>query len=434
MIYARVIRTLCLVSLLVGFTARAYDNAHFYRATNFLYEPRIERGYLSTLEFIIHKGSTDKGRNRFHNTVPLFDTWGLSNMHELGKGVPKDLSNVYDLILNDLSMIPSRCLDKYCCTCSAPQEFATYSISGEFDIIEGIFDVIQNFHHGIYAEVYVPMRKMRINEICRCDNSPQDTICPNINTPLWQTFKNNFDKILAHHDLTFDNVSVSGVGDISLLLGWARSFQKIEVLDFVDLDLSFGVLIPTGAEINPNQVFSIPLGYDGHLGAIINAEFAFGAFDWLDIGAYFNTIVFGSKTKCVRIKTSPFQSGVIKLALAESTISKGTQWQAGGYIKFDHFARGLSFLFGYSFANQNGDEINPCDPEKFSPAIASSDAMIQGWKMHTLCFGLEYDFAKKGSQFSPRIGINYNYIAGGKQIFLTNTGGGFFGLDIAWDI
>jgi hypothetical protein len=425
---------LCLASLGIVPSLRAYDNAHFYRATNFLYEPRIEREYLTTMDFILHKGSADKGRNQFHDTVPLFNTWGTSDMQRLGIGVPKDLTNVYDLILNDLSLIASRCLDKHCCTCSAPQQFATFSINGEFQIIEGIFDFVQNFKYGLYGELYVPMRQLRVTEVCRCDNSPQDNIYPNINTPLWQTFKNNFDNILALHNLHFENVSESGIGDACILLGWTRSFQNIDVLDFVDLDLALGVLIPSGAKKDQNQVFSLPLGYDGHTGAIINAELAFGAFDWLDLGMYFDTIVFGSKKQCIRIKTGQYQSGIIKLALTECSIEKGTQWQAGGYLKFDHFARGLSILFGYSFVNQNSDEISPEDPEEFSPGIANSDDMIQGWKMHTITFGLEYDFAKRGSQFGPRIGFNYNYIAGGERIFLTNTGGGYIGLDIAWDI
>lgn len=418
----------------IGTIAHGYDNAHFYRATNFLYEPRIEREYLSTIDVWVTKGSTKKGRNRCHDTVPLFNIWGINDMTQLAIGVPKDLSNVYDLIITQLSLIPSRCVDKHCCTCSAPQQFATFSISGEFDLLETTINWIQNFKYGLYLQVYFPIRKFRIKEICKCDNSPTDDICPNINTPIWEIFKENFDKILAQHDLCFNCISETDPGDVSILLGWSHSFQNLEVLDFIDLDLALGVLAPSGTEKDEDQVFSIPSGYNGHIGAIINAEFAFGAFDWLTLGSYFNTIVFGSKTKCVRLKTGLQQSGIIKLAKTESKIEKGTIWQVGAFLKFDHFVRGLSLLFGYSFANQNSDELTPCDVEKYSPAIANSDEMLQGWKMHTINIILEYDFAKKNTQFAPRIGVVYNRPVGGKRIFLTDTGGGFFGLDIAWDI
>ena len=298
MMYSRMMISFFLIIIIcIGSSIRAYDNAHFYRATNFLYEPRIERDYLSTAQLYAHKGSTETGRNKFHETVPLFDTWGINNMHELAVGVPKDLSNPYDLIITELSLLPSRCIDKFCCSCVDPQQFATFSISGDFDFVEAIIDYYQNLKYGIYLELYVPIRKYRIKEMCRCDNSPQDAVCPNSTTPIWQLFKNNFDKILAQYDLYFDTISETNIGDVSLMLGWTHSFQKMEMLDFVDLDLAFGVLAPSGVQKDESQVFSLPSGYDGHIGAIINAEFAFGAFDWLNMGTYFNTIVFGSKTK-----------------------------------------------------------------------------------------------------------------------------------------
>ncbi len=410
-----------------------YDNAHFYRATNFLYEPRIEREYLSTIDVTLNKGSTKKARNKNHDTVPLLDIYGLSNMHELGIGVPKDLSNPCDLILTQLSLVPSRCSDATCCTCSAPQEFGTFSFSGRFDIFETVISFIQNFTRGFYLQLYIPFRKMKIKDICFCDNSPQDSICPNINSPIWEIFKANFEKILAKYDLCINSFSETGAGDVSVLLGWSHSFQNMEALDFIDLDILLGVLAPSGMQRDPDQVFSLPLGYDGHVGAIIGTEFAFGLFDWLNIGSYFNTIVFGSKTKCARIKTGLQQSGFIKLAKTEVKIEKGTIWQVGAYLKFDHFVRGLSFIFAYSFANQNRDELTPCDPEKFPPSIVNSDQMLQGWKMHTVNFILEYDFATRDTQFAPRIGVQYNLPVGGKRIFLTDTGGGFLGLDVSWD-
>lgn len=426
---------LIMAMLWMAHSAVAYDNAHFYRATNFFFEPRLDRKYLSSLDLAILSGSTDKARNRNQETVPLLDIYGLSNMHELGVGVPgKDLSNPLDLILTQLALIPSRCSNKSCCNCVTGSEFATYSISGEFSTVEGIFSFIQNFKHGFFFQAYVPIRKLEIDNICFCDNSPSDGICPGINTLMWEIFKAHFDEILARYNLSKESYSSTNVGDTSLFLGWTHSYQDTEVLDFVDVSLRLGVLIPSGVTTNPDLIFSLPSGYDGHVGAVVVADFAFGAFEWLTIGAHFDAIVFGDKTQNIRLKTAPFQSGMIKLAKGEAKIDEGSILQAGAYVKADHFLRGLSLLAGYIFASKGSSEVTPCDPEKFPPSIANSDESLFGWKMHTLNFIVEFDFAQQHSQFGPRIGAFYNWNMGGKRIFETSTAGGYFGLDMAWDI
>lgn len=410
----------------------AYDNAHFYRATNFFFEPRLERDYLTSVDFYFQGGSTSKARNKCHDTVPLLDIYGTSDMHELGIGVPcKDLSNPLDMIIQQLSLTHSRCQTSTD-ACKCQSKFANFSVGGEFSIIEGILSIAQNIKRGFFVQLYFPIRRLKITDIRLCDISPTDEPCPNINTPIWQTFKNNFDAILARYNLSKSPVSKTGLGDITILLGWTHSFQQTEVLDFVDTSFKFGVLIPSGEEKCEDQVFSLPTGYDGHVAAVIDGDFAFGAFDWLTLGGHFDVLVFGNKTKCIRLKTGQHQSGWFKLAKGEVKREKGVLWQIGSYIKFDHFIRGLSLLLGYSFVSKNHDELTPCDTEKFCPAIVNSDEMLFGWKMHTLNFIFEYDFSTEKSIIGPRISAYYNLVVGGKRIFTTGVGGGNVGIDIAW--
>ena len=423
------------ISLLVLFgITSAYDNTHFYRANNLFFEPRLERDYLTTFDTFFQGGSTSCGRNACHDTVPLFDIWGTSDMHELAIGVPcKDLSNPLDVIIQQLSLIPSRCITSQD-ACEKTFEFANFSISGEFEIFEFYLSIIQNIKHGFFFHLYFPIRKLKISDTCFKDISPEDDTCPNVDTPIWKIFKNNFQKILARWDLSTEPVNGTNIGDISFVLGWTHSYKRTQVIDFVDATIRLGVLVPSAPLANPDQIFSLPFGYDGHTAAIIDGQFAFGAFDWLSLGAYFDVLVFGSKTKCLRLKTGLHQSGIIKLAKDEVSVSKGPLWQVGGYIKADHFARGLSFLFGYSFSSKNSDCITPCDPEKFNPSIINSDEMLQGWKMHTINLKAEYDFAREGKMFGPRVAFYYNRPVGGKRYFTTGIIGGNLGLDIGWDM
>src|SRR5579872_6112226 len=112
------IKYICAIAITQTILLTAYDNIHFYRATNFVYQPRLERNSFTSLDLYGLAGSTRQGRNSDDQPVPLFDTWGINNMHELAVGVPnKDLSNPLDMIITQLSLIPSRCGNKPVCNC-----------------------------------------------------------------------------------------------------------------------------------------------------------------------------------------------------------------------------------------------------------------------------------------------------------------------------
>src|SRR3990167_8623794 len=166
-----------------------FDNAHFYRATNFFAEPRLDRDYLTSIDVFMQSGSTHKGRNKDHKTVPRFDIYGESDMHELGVGVPgKDLSNPLDLILQQLSLLPSRCVttsDSH----KTQQKFATYSIGGNFSITEAYLSIAHNFKRGFFVQMYLPIRRLKVTNTQFCDISTTDATCPNRDAAIWQLFK-----------------------------------------------------------------------------------------------------------------------------------------------------------------------------------------------------------------------------------------------------
>jgi len=426
-----------LLSILICTSAlqlQGFDNAHFYRATNFFLEPRLERDYLTTVDVFAQAGSTSKGRDKEHETVKAFDIWGEHDMHELAVGVPcKDLSNPLDLIIQQLSSHPSRCVTSKD-ACKKQSKFATYSICADFSISEVYLSFAQNFNRGFFMLFYLPIRRMKVDNISFCDISPKDATCPNINTPIWQLFKDNFCEILDRHCLSAEPISATNLGDVSIDIGWTHSFQRTEVIDFVDTTFKFGILIPSGQQKCEDQLFSFPSGYNGHTGFEMSADLAFGAFDWLTLGSHFDALVFTNKTRDIRLKTGKAQSGIIKLAKGCAKIERGSQWMTGAYIKFDHFVRGLSLLLGYSFVNKGRDSVCPLDTEKFNVGIANSDHELFGYKMHTLNFQFEYDFAHEDRVFGPRISAYYNMIVGGKRIFTTDVGGANIGLELAWDL
>ncbi len=414
---------LATVVSLAAMPTYAYDNPHFYRATNLFPEPRLERNFLTSLDITIGGGATSKGRDFDHETVPLFDIFGVHNMQELSVGVPnKDLNNPLDLILNQLSLLPAR------------ENFATFSITGRFNIIETNVSLIQNFKRGFFIQFHIPIRRLQVKNITFNDLSPTDNINPNINTPEWQRFLQFFDDILERHNLSKNRIRRTGVGDLTSWIGWTHNYQETDVLDYIDIHIMIGILSSTGKQRDENNIFSIPQGYNGHWGVPINTALSFGAYEWLTLGGYLNAIFFANKTHAMRLKTGPQQSGLIKLAKGIVTTDKGSVWHAGLYVKADHVARGFSLTFAYSFGAKGRDALSPEKPDIFDPAIINSDEMLKGWKMHTIHLFAEYDFTQEDSKIGSRLGIFYNRQIGGKRIFKTNLAGGSFGLEIVWDV
>ncbi|MEX0940585.1 MAG: hypothetical protein WDZ41_04460 [Candidatus Babeliales bacterium] len=406
--------------LLTLFPTLAIDNPHFYRATHFWGEPRFEKSWLTTIDTSFGIGSTASGRNSKGHKTALLNILGPHNMQQLGSNVPGlSPANPLDQILINLEALPMR------------DGFGQLVFNGKFRILEGIINIYQNLINGFFLQAYLPIRKLKMMRIDFTDLSPNDSITPNINTPSWQAFLQNFNAILSQFSLNLDGVDRTGFGDLTLLGGWAINYENTEILDYIDIDSKIGVLFPTGVKKSENRPFDLPTGYNGFFGIPLKFNASIGAFEWLTIGCHLGALFFFKQNKKLRLKTDLAQNGFIKLAQESVDFEPGTIWDVDVYTKADHIAYGLSFLFGYAFNTQDAAELQTKD-SAFSNEILNSDSQYKSWQMHTLHFLIEYDFAKKVSDIGPRIGLFYDLIVGGNRIFNTYMANSYVGVDIAW--
>lgn len=406
--------------LAVSKTIVAWDNLHFYRASFFFGEPRFERDKLTTFNARVGAGSSNKARNACGDKVCLLDLFGNQAMSKLGENVPyKNLSNPQDLTLQLLEQEP------------AANGFGQFSFEGKFRTVELDLQLYQNIINGFFLEFYVPIRKLEITDICGHDITP-DCACPNGQNPTWKTFLNQYDSILDHYCLCQNGVNRTGIGDTTALVGWALNYEQTAHLDFIDFTLEAGVLFPTGKKADPNIIFDLPQGYNGHYGFPLNVSLALGMYEWLTLGAHTLILPFKSKTYEVRMKTSAAQNGFIKLAKGCADVHRGSLWQMGGYFKADHAIRNISLLLGYSYSLERKSILDPVDTNIFNSGVVNSDTLFQGWNMHTIHLLAEADFLKASDVWGARYGIFGNFIIGGKNIFNTNTGGATVGVDIVW--
>lgn len=401
----------------------AFNNPQFYRANYAFFETRLEKPWLTSLDAGVGYGKTSSARDDHSSEVSILNIYGLQDFQHLGECVPnQDIESAATQTLTLASRLPDR------------ENFGKVAFCGDFSLVEADLWFTQNFSGGFFFQAAIPVRNIKVTNNGCVDMSPQDDIYPNANTPIWQALLNQMAPILKEYNISLADVDKTGAGDLVLSLGWTQNCHEISDLDFVDTTLSFGVLAPTSKKQDYNLAFDLPLGYNGHIGMPFEAGVAAGAYDWFTLGGYLNAVCFFHTTDTIPLKTHSEQEGIIKLARGEVKIDRGTLWQAAGYAKADHVVRGLSLFAGYSFVKQNPTSLTPtCDnSECFDPCIINSDVALQGWRMHTLNFMVDYDFTKEDSFLGPRFGVFYNMQVGGQRIYKTNMAGGTLGLDLAW--
>lgn len=410
----------------------------FYRTSPYpfkLTDTRFERSWLSTVNVSVMGGSTKKGyqsstaigntaaNGTEHNKTDVLNIYGWQNLQFLGANIVGNPgTSIYNANLAQLAQLPTN------------GNFGYVAPAGKFNYIEGDIYLAQNLSKGFFLEMNIPIVKTDIKDVTYTDQSPA-TGFPNVNQAEWQflLIPSNFTATLALYGLTYGDYSKSGVGDIVLNGGWSMNKEFDDAIDFLDVTLRVGVNIPSGYKQNTDQVYSIAAGYNNHVGIPLSFDAALGFCEWVTLGAHIGGTFFVNKTQDTRMQTSTAQNGWIKLGLGEAKSDMGSIFEAGAYIKADHVLKGFSLSVGYLFGRQSKTTLTPTDLVKFPSAVVNNDSMLQGWNSHAISVVADYDFAKEGRRFNPNIGVFYSQPVAGKRIFRTMTGGGYAGVNVAWD-
>jgi len=393
----------------------AIDNPHFYRSTNFIHaEPKIEHDLFSSLDISLAGGSSCTSRNSNHQHVPLFDLYGTQSVPALFKND----NHSDDVCANIVQKLPPSFL-------LPPQGHVSFDAT--FKITEANISYSYIIKKGMLLLFHIPIRRLEIKNVSYTDITPISMI-----NEEWQHLFNIFPQCLSHSHITIAPWKGVGIGDLTTLIGFTHNYQHTKVLDFIDGTVALGILFPTGKTKNPRDIFSLPLGYNGHFGIPLQGSLAIGTYGWVTIGTYIQALFFMHKNQNLGLKTDLMESGPIRSTFSSIRTSKGADWNTGIYFKADHFAYGLSFTTAYSFSGEQKTHLSIPYNSPFDSAIINSDSSLQGWNMHTLHFSAEYDFATHDSQSGLRVGAFYTLQLQGTRVFETNMLGGTFGLDIAW--
>lgn len=396
---------------------QAFDNPHFYKASQFLYKPRFEEPYLTTFSALLAGGTTKTSFNNDHEQTPLLNIYGPQNIQFLTKNVPpvileKNSNHFLDTLWQ-----------KKVGACFAQLEFL-----GDFKIVDVNFDYAQNAENGLFIEFNIPVRRLMLSEINFNDLS-SSRYAQDVDMKDWQQLIENFSTTLQLYGIDYHkNIERGGFGDLAIVIGKTVNYEGTKKLDFIDATLKFGILCPTGKKTNPDILFDLPTGYDGFWGAPIMSALTMGLFEWVTIGGYLNFLPFYPKTKCIRIKTDCEQNGPIKLAKTKAKVFKGMITTLGFYFEADHFTKGFSIFFGYQMNQEQRTTLSP--QHQFDADIANSDTALNGWLMNTINFYIEYDFADHENPNRPQVRLGIDIPAHGKNIFDTKMGTVYLNADL----
>lgn len=389
---------------------------YHYTSKPFHFGTRFERKGMFDVNAYFMSGETEHGHNQAGDKVNVLGIYGTHQMHQIGKNVTEtNLSATNKDILNTLWR-----------NTPTDPDYATLDFTGKVDYNGGSVSVGLNLSEEFFVSAELPFYSLEIKNPTFVDATPTDA-----QDAEWVQFYNNIDAILSELGISRAATKKTGLNDVTILCGWARSVEDLDHLDFIDVTFTVGGLLGTGAAKDEDSVFSIAPGYDKHNGFVIGFDTAFGAHEYVTFGFHAKQILLFKKKKNMRIQTAPGQNGFIKLQKVSVERDMGNLYEVGGFFKLEF--KQAALYVGYSYAHKDKDVLVADNAILYPSDNINGDTMLQGWGMHTATFGAEIDFTHTDRTFHPKVGIFYNHVVKAKRAFLNHTTGGSVGLAVTFD-
>lgn len=390
---------------------------HMYFAHPYQFGTRFERKGLLSFDCWAASGSTTNGRNNINTVTDVLNIYGQHKMHQVGK-------NVSDANITATSV---DALNNLWRATKTDDDYAVLEFAGKCEYVGGSASFEWNLTNEFFVGAELPFYKLEIKNPTYTDKTPTDA-----SNAAWTNFLKNFDNILS--DLSMDRAATkaTGIGDVSTFIGWTRSVDELDNLDFLDATIRVGATLGTADAKDESKAFSIAPGYDKHKGFFVSFATSFGTHDYLSFGFHTKQLFLFKNTKTMRMQSAAGQNGFIKLGQGQATRNMGNIYEAGGFIRLERSY--LSAYTGYTYAHKGKDEVIADNTTLFPSAVVNADSMLQGWSTHTVHVGIELDLTDESQKLHPKMSFFYNHIVRAKQAFLNHTAGGTLGFSITFDL
>lgn len=319
---------------------------------------------------------------------------------------------------------------------------------GNFTITDASVQAQVPVMYGLYVQAFVPFSKFTVSNI-------KPTIL-GATDPLGQNMANfittSLPLILKEHGIQpITDVRRSwDIGDPVLSLGWeGYSARLAPLVTEVAGYMQFGLSLPAASAKDPNVIFDLPRGHNGHLGCIGRGALEANLFDYLTVGVQAGSSVFFHARRNVRLKTDLNQNGWIALEKVRVSEDYGSLWDLGGYVGVNKLVKGLRALVGYTFICQERTSYDVRDAGYLATKIeaerqkaiasqpyefvlpnhyADSDSRLQGWETHVVRAAVQVNTAEMfGSGLGVLASVEYNLPVLGKYSWTTDMIAGSLG-------
>lgn len=393
----------------------------FYKAPAFFGEPRLTKEYLGSLEWTAGGGHAREGFNGIDQKTNILNIYGPQNFRNLAQNVPAQILNQNPgAVINNLweNSLPG---------------FGLIEFDGKFKLTEWVLDYQQNFKHGLFMWLHLPVLRASVKDFKYTDLS-SPTLTDPTTYANWQIFVANLVSNMQLYGINLENYQKASLGDLRLSLGWSQT--KVEgnhYVDFWDTAIQVGLIIPAAPFVSYLCPLVVPLGYNKNIAFPLSFDVSFGIYEWLTAGVHIEGILFTSKYQNIGMQTAIAQKGIINLTSGLAKVEMGNIWQFGTFIKSDHMPWGMSILLAYSYSAEQRTCLNPQNTAIFDRTIVNADQTLFGWHMHTINTSIEYDFAiEPEKQNFPRLRMNFDIPIAGKNIYKTMIFSGTIGCDFVW--
>ncbi len=283
-------------------------------------------------------------------------------------------------------------------------KFDNFCVSGIFDIFEADFNLYQNYHKGFFCHLHLPVVSVQTIPVHFCDK------------------KNSCIDINFSENIFSGQVKNTGLSDSTIFIGRTINYENTLKLDYIDFSVQAGPLIPTGKTKNPEQLFDIPFGYNGHWGLAWCLDMSLGFYEWLTVGIHNDGVGFFNSKENIYVEDNQ-EFKKICVDMYSGPVSR-----TGAYLKADNVCCGLSFLTSLAYEIKTASR--PVCPSLENKII--NYEQFNQWSRWLIDFLIEYDFAQEGNFFNPNIAFLYNHQISGKNVLPTNMIGGILSVNINW--
>lgn len=398
----------------------------FYKAQEFWEnpywgEPILDKDRLSNFVIKLKSGSTKDGLNHSGVETNVLNIYGPTKLSNITKGVPSSVLNKY----------PTSPINNVWSIDGLSREFGNITFSSKFRSTNLNFYLTQNLAKGLFIGSIFQIENTRFRNIEFTDSTRVTDLPSTITREEWQIFSRNLFKNMEKYGISMPTeTSSKGLSRIDVLGGWTRSFTNTEYLDFVDFTATIGASFSTIK--NNSAVFNLHQKFEPPNSAIISARTAIGVWNWITAGIVIGTEIYPKYNKEIPMKTDADQSGIVNLATGMAKIDKKPAIRFGFFVKAEQFYKSFSIIFGYQYTNQKRTNVYPNDIFTFNYAVVNSDCALCKWKMHTINFSIDYDFATEKCPSLPRVGAFFDFPVDGIGIFKTKQSGLGISIKTEW--